>query len=277
MAYNKKIYRFRDSNEYEFTFKGKHGAKGEKRAKKKKLTKEEMKRQNQTNRVIRTRRIIKANFTVGDLWCCLKYPKGYRIAIEEVKKDLKKFLKMLRKNYKDKGQQLKFVYRMEIGAHGGIHIHILVNRIWHVQTDMILLKAWEKVLELRKISAKRRKGLLDYKSIYDSGGYQGLAEYIVKQPEEDSEEYKQLSLFAPVQQKQLLSISSSRNLIRPEPQVKEIKHFTMRTIIENGPKPKKGYYIDKDSIVSGINPYTGMSYLKYTEVRIRGKRERGYP
>ena len=271
MAYRKKIYRFRDSNEYEFTFKGRHGAKGEKRARKKKPTKEQVKRQNQTNRVIRTRRIIKANFTQGDLWCCLKYPKGFRLAVEEVKKDLKKFLNMLRKGYRDKGRQLKFIYRMEVGSRGGIHVHILVNRIWNAQTDVILLKAWEKVLELRKIPDKSRRGLLDYKSIYDSGGYQGLAEYIAKRPEEDSEEYRQLSLFAPAQQKQLLGISSSRNLIRPEPQVKDVKHFTMRAIIENGPKPQKGYCIDRDSIVSGVNPHTGLSYLKYTEVRIRGR------
>lgn len=275
MAYTKKIYCFKDSNEYEYTYAGRYGAKGEKRATKKKLTKEQIKRQNQQNRVIRYRRLIKANFAQGDLWCCLKYPKGHRMELEEVKKDLRKFLNMLRKNYKDKGCQLKFVYRMEIGARGGIHIHILVNRIWHAQTDIILLKAWEKVLGLRKIPKKQ--GLLDYKSIYDSGGYQGLAEYIVKQPEEDSEEYRQLSLFEPAQQKQLLSVSSSRNLIRPEPQVKQIKHFTMRSIVNNGPKPKKGYYIDKDSIISGINPYTGMSYLKYTEVRMRRKSERGYP
>ena len=271
MAYSKKIYRFKDSNEYEYTYVGKYGAKGEKRAKKKKPTKEQIKRQNQKNKEIRCRRLIKANFTVGDLWCCLKYPQGYRIPIEEVKKDLKKFLKMLRKNYKDKGKELKFIYRMEIGARGGIHIHILVNRIWHTQTDLILLKAWEEVLRRRKITRKRAAGLLDYKSIYDSGGYQSLAEYITKQPVEDSEEYKQLSLFVPVQQKILLSISSSRNLIRPEPQRKEIKHWTMRHMLEDGPKPSKGYYIEKDSIICGINPYTGMSYLKYTEVLIRGR------
>ena len=277
MAYSKKIYRFKDSNEYEYTYAGKYGAKGEKRAKKTKPTKEQIKRQNQKNKEIRYRRLIKANFSQGDLWCCLKYPQGYRIPIEEVKKDLKKFLKMLRKNYKDKHQELKFIYRMEIGSRGGIHIHILVNRIWHTQTDLILLKAWEEVLRRRKITKKRASGLLDYKSIYDSGGYQSLAEYITKQPAEDSEEYKQLSLFAPVQQKILLSVSSSRNLIRPEPQKKEIKHWTMRHILEDGPKPSKGYYIDKESVVCGINPYTGMSYLKYTEVRIRGKTERGQP
>lgn len=277
MAYREKIYRFKDSIEYEFTYKGKYGARGEKRASKRKPTKEQIKRQNQKNKEIRTRRLIKANFVSGDLWCCLKYPQGYRIPLEDVRKDLRKYLVMIRKAYADRGKVLKYIYRLEIGERGGIHVHILVNRIWNAQTDLVLMKAWEEVLKRRKISSKRASGLLDYKSIYDAGGYKNLAEYITKQPEEDSKEYKQLSLFAPVQQKQLLAISSSRNLIRPEPQVKERTHWTMRRLLEIGPTPKKGYYIDKESIVCGINPYTGMSYFKYTEVRIRGKTERGQP
>lgn len=278
MAYKQKIYRFEDSTEYEYTHAGKYGAKGEKRAKKRKPTKEQIKRQNQRNKEIRIRRIIKANFKQGDLWCCLKYPQGYRIPLEEVRKDVKKFLGMIRKAYSDKGSILKYIYRLEIGERGGIHMHILVNRIWGAQTDIILMKAWEEVLRRRKISSRRAAGLVDYKSIYEAGGYEDLAGYIAKQPAEDTKEYKQLSLFALVQQKQLLSISTSRNLIRPEPEVRESKHWTMRRILDNGwPKPKKGYYIDKESVVCGINPYTGMSYLKYTEVRIRGKTERGYP
>lgn len=278
MAYKEKIYRFEESTEYEYTYAGKYGAKGEKRARKKKPTKEQIKRQNQTNREIRTRRLIKANFKAGDLWCCLKYPQGYRIPLEEVKKDFKKFRDMVRKVYTDKGKVLKYIYRLEIGEHGGIHIHILVNRIWNAHTDLILVKAWEEVLRRRKITSKRTAGLVDYKNIYETGGYSELSKYIVKQPEEDSEEYKQLSLFAPVQQKQLLSISSSRNLIRPESEEREYKHWTMKKVLVDGyPKAKKGYYIDKDSVVYGKNPYTGMSYLKYTEVRIRDKTERGYP
>ena len=43
----------------------------------------------------------------------------------------------------------------------------------------------------------------------------------------------------------------------------------LRKLIEEGPKPKAGYYIDKDSLEYGVNPYTGMSYLRYTEVRIK--------
>lgn len=273
MAYKKKIYRFKDSNEYEYTYAGKYGAKGEKRKPKKKISKEQIKRQNQKNKETRIRRLIKANFTAGDLWCCLKYQKGYRIPLEEIRKDLRKFITMVRKAYRDKGKELKYVYRLEVGERGGIHIHILVNRMWDTQTDIVLLKAWEKVLERRGISKHHTAGLLDYKSIYDTGGYRQLAEYITKQPEEDTEEYQQLSLFAPEQQKQLSIVSTSRNLIRPEPEVKTRTKWTVRRIIDKGPVPTKGYYIDKESIESGINPYTGMSYYKYTEVRIK----RRYP
>lgn len=277
MAYKEKIYRFKDSTEYEFTYAGKYGAKGERRAPKRKPTKEQIQRQNQTNKEIRIRRLIKANFSPGDLWVCLKYPKGYRATLDEVKKDFRKFRDMIRKAYADRGKVLKYIYRLEIGERGGIHIHILVNRIWNAQTDIVLMKAWEEVLK-RRVPAKKAAGFVDYKNVYDVGGYAQLAEYICKTPKEDTEEYKQLSLFAPVQQKQLLSVQTSRNLIRPEPEVRTCCHWNMRRILENGwPKPKKGYYIEKESVVSGINPYTGMSYLKYTEVRIKSKTERGQP
>ena len=43
----------------------------------------------------------------------------------------------------------------------------------------------------------------------------------------------------------------------------------MRRILEDGPKPTPGFYIVKESVVSGINKYTGMSYLRYTEQRIK--------
>ena len=124
---------------------------------------------------------------------------------------------------------------------------------------------------------KKAAGMIDYKSIYGAGDYKDLADYIAKQPEEDSTEEKQLSLFAPVQQKKLLKISTSRNLLRPVPEEKEYKNRTMRRLVEEGPEASQGYYIDQESIVSGINPYTGMSYLYYTEHRIRGRTNRGHP
>ena len=56
---------------------------------------------------------------------------------------------------------------------------------------------------------------------------------------------------------------------RPKPERKTYFRWTMRKILEDGPKPTPGFYIVKDSIISGTNKYTGMSYLRYTEQRIK--------
>lgn len=256
MAYVKDIFELGDSNEYEYKFAGNYGAKGEKRGERKKPTPEQMRQQNQRNKVKNMRRLIKANFQPYDIWGCLKYPAGIRKKTEEVKEDLKKFLRAMRREYAKVGELFKFVYRMEIGKKGGIHIHILVNRLRKsLNTDMLMQKLWEH-------------GVVDYKSIYAQGGYEDLAEYIVKQPEEESEEYKQLSYLPEEEQKEYIKYSSSRNLIRPKPIRKVYSHWTMRKILEEGPKPRKGYYIDKNSIVSGVNAFTGMSYLYYTEYKL---------
>lgn len=257
-------WEFAESIEYEYKFAGKYGAKGEKRQKKKKATPEQIKKQNQRNREKKMRRLIKANFKRSDIWACLKYPKGTRKPIGEVKKDLRKFFRMLRKAYKEYGEVLKYIYRIEIGKQGGVHIHILVNRIRKdMGTDIILQECWQQ-------------GRVSYENIYTSGGYQALADYIVKQP--DEEVMGQLSMFAEKERKEFIRYSSSRNLIRPAPERKKYKKRTMRRLLDmvrrgDGPKPDPGYYIDRESIYMGVNRYTGYSYLQYTEYRIRGKEE----
>ena len=256
MAYWMDMFELGDSNEYEFKFAGNYGAKGEKRAKRRKATPEQIRRQNQRNREKNMRRLIKANFEPYDIWACLKYPRGTRKKTDEVKEDLSKFIRKLREAYAKVDEELKFIYRMEIGEQGGIHIHILVNRLREkLNTDMMIQKLW-------------KHGIVDYKSIYAEGGYEKLAEYIVKKPEEEDEVYKQLSLLPKEERKEYIKHSSSRNLIRPKARRKTYTHWTMRKILQDGPVPKKGYYIDKNSIVSGVNAFTGMSYLYYTEYRL---------
>lgn len=256
MAYRKDVWRFPGSNEYEYKFIGNYGAKGEKRHKKQKASPEQIRKQNQRNKEKRIRRLIKANFKEGDMWVTLKYSKGTRKNIEEVKDNLTKFLNSMRTQYKKRGHALKFIYRMEVGAKGGVHIHILINRIDQANTDEIITKCW------------KRFGHVNYQNIYEAGGYADLAAYIVKEYEENTEEYEQLSLFEEYEQKELIKYSSSRNLIRPEPERTDYSRRTVRKLIDDGPKPAKGYFIDPDSIVKGQNPYTGMSYLYYTEYRL---------
>lgn len=255
--YWKDTWKLGSTNEIEYKYAGKYGAKGEKRAKRKKATPEQIRKQNQRNREKNMRRLIKANFSPDDLWCTLKYPKGTLKSVEEVRKDLDNFLSGARKAYRKREEMFKYIYRVEIGRRGGLHIHILVNRIrGEPETAVLIRKLW-------------KGGRVHYEGIYEQGGYEQLAAYIVKPPPEEME--GQLSLFSEKDRKKLKNYSCSRNLVRPLPERKEYKRRTLRKLIEEGPVPTPGYYIDRDSIACGVNPYTGMSWLHYTEIRIEGE------
>ena len=159
----------------------------------------------------------------------------------------------MRREYKKRDFPFKWIYRIEVGKKGGIHIHILINRLVGEATDMLIQKKW-------------KYGRANYTAIYANGGYEQLESYIVKQPQE--QEIEQLSLFPKEEQRELIRYSCSRNLIRPVPERQVYSRWTVRKLIENGPTATKGYFIDKNSIVYGINPYTGMSYYRYTELKI---------
>lgn len=257
MAYCVDIFTFKNSKEYEFKWAGNYGAKGEKRAPKVKATPEQIKRQNQWKREKYSKRVMKLNFEKGDLWCTILYPKGTRKPIEEVKDDMKKFLRKLRTKYKKRGDELKFMYRIEIGARGGIHIHMICNHSrGDPPIDMIIQETWTE----GRVHFERFGG--------EEEDYQRLADYIVKAPNEEQEEKIKEREDSEEDKKALIAYSSSRNLQRPVPERKEYKRRTVRKMIEDGPKPTPGYYIDKSSIISGVNKYTGMSYLYYTEIKI---------
>ena len=247
--YNRDRWIFSNSIEIEYKYAGKYGAKGEKRTKRKKPTPEQVAKQNQINKENRIRRLIKANFYPSDLWVTLKYPKGTRKPYVDVVKDMALFLERLRYRYRRSGNELKFIYRIEIGKRGGIHVHILVNRAKCSKgTDMLITECWTF-------------GFTHFTPLRESGGYKELAEYIAKPVPEEQQDNEDAD--------KTKSYHTSRNLIRPKPERKIYFRWTMRKILENGPKPTPGFYIVKESIVSGINKFTGMSYLRYTEQRIK--------
>ena len=250
--YNSKTYHLINSIDHEYNWSGKYGAKGEKRAKKKKPTPLQMAYQNQKNKENRVRRLIQANFYPNDIWVCLKYPAGTRLTFKNLQKDFQKFLRSLRSEYRKRMEELKFLYRIEVGEEGGAHIHILINRI--MGADLLVQKCWGP--------------LCNFTPLYEKGNFRQLASYLVKPLPEES---KQMSLFEEFERKAMSKYGRSRNLANPEPERKQYVRRTMRKIIENGPKPTKGYYIDKDSVKMGINEYTGYSYIYYTEIRLDTK------
>lgn len=261
MAYGVDIFDMGCAAEYEYKFVGNFGAKGEKRAPKKKATPEQIKEQNRTNKIKRVRREIMLNFHPWDFWLTLKYKKGTRKYTKEVLADVKKWTDSLRNIYQKAGEKLKWIRRIEIGKYGGIHVHIIVNRSRTIKNiDLVMKELWG------------RAGI-NFQTLREEGGYEQLAAYLCKKG--DAEIEGQLSLLPEEDRKRCLSYSTSRNLIRPEDvrKRKNYTHWTMRRIIEDGPKPREGYYIDKNSIRTGVNKHTGMSYYYYTEIRIKNRWE----
>ena len=255
--YIRKIYRLPDRNEIEIGFAGRYGKKGEKRVKRKKLTPEQMRRQNQINKTNKLRREMIANFCEGDHFCTLKYPAGTRKPLKEIQKDLTNFKNCMRRAYRKLNAEFKWILRIEIGAQGGIHIHMLINRVKGADSDSIIQSKW-------------KHGRVNFQNCYEAGGFKELANYMVKV---EDESYEQLNLFSKKEQKMLTSISTSKNLVRPEPEVKTYMKYTVEKLIKEGPKAADGYYIDKDSVVTGFNEYTGLSYIHYTEIKTGGRKD----
>ena len=248
------IYRFATSTEYEYKFAGNYGAKGEKRSPKQKRTPEDIERQNQYQRTKTVRHLIKANFKEGDYWTTLTYPKDTSRTIQEVSQDISKFLGRIRYRYKKSDIPCKYIYRIEIGSRGGIHVHIILNRI--PDLDRIIQKHWTH--------GKSHNELLD------DGTYEQLADYIVKPP---TDQQKKLLRTFEEDAKKLIRYSCSRNLTRPVPETKEYSRRTMRDVFNHDLIPEKGFYIDKNSIRRGVNTFTGMGYLYYQEIKLKKEQQ----
>ena len=252
--YKLDIYRFNRSTEYEYKFAGNYGAKGEHRATRQKRTPEYIEKQNQYKRAKTVRHLIKANFQEGDLWTTLTYSDRSGRNIKDISEDVAKFLKNMRYQYKKAGKVCKYIYRIEIGSKGGIHVHIILNRIPDI--DILIQKMW-----------KHGK---TFNELLDNGTYDKLADYIVKQP---TEQQKKLLKTFDEDAKKLIRYSCSRNLERPVPETRTYSRRTMQSIFNNDLIPAAGYYIDRDSIRRGINEFTGYSYLYYQEIKIdKGQR-----
>ena len=123
---------------------------------------------------------------------------------------------------------MKYIYSIEIGKLGGIHVHMVMNRI--DRSDRIITKYWDH-------------GYTYFVPIYAEGGYRRLAEYIAKAK----------------------IYNRSKNLMFPRLRVRRINNREWK----RQPRAYKGYYVDKDSIVVGINPVTGRKYMHHTMIRFR--------
>lgn len=211
------------------------------RSQKRKPTAEEIEKINQLNAERTLRLRINANFGADDLFVTLTYKKEERPTPDEARKNLKRLLSGLRKEFKKQKYALKWVCATEY-QNKAIHHHLLINHIPCYDTAKLIRRLW-------------RSGRPDFKFLDDTGQYKDLAAYLIK---ETSKTYRAKD----GERKQ--RYSCSRNLIIPK-SITEIIRQSEKWLPD--PKPIKGYYVDKDTIYNGVDPFTGRMYQKYTLVR----------
>lgn len=218
-----------------------------------KKSKEEIQKANMLQAVRKLTRKLNANFRPGDLHVTLTYRKEDRPNPKEAQKILKEFLRELRKEYRAAGEPLKYIMVTEY-KNKSIHHHMIVNNINDGKrtTQDFIRKHW------------KGKGSPKYVQLYDNADYRVLAEYLIKETEKTFREPD-----GAVKQR----YSCSRNLVEPKPERRTRK---TKSGWKMDPKPRKGYYIDQDTVYNGFDKM-GFPYQRYVMIKIAPTEEDWMP
>lgn len=217
------------------------------RKKKTKETPERIRKANLRRRTDKLRQLMNANFNDQDFWSMTLTYKEVPESIREVREDASDFVRRLRKVAKVFGVELKFIYAIGAGPHRR-HIHITINAL----PDMAIFSGcWVH-------------GHVSMTKLYTDGQYRDLADYYIKNAIETKEQEEELG--EPVGQMYVCS----RNLIRPI-----VEKFVIHGRFKNEPDRIPGYYLEKDSVYTGITSM-GFPLLRYTllqEKRYAGNKD----
>jgi hypothetical protein ELI_3133 len=198
-----------------------------------KLTTDQQKARNLHQAVKKLTRLLNANFGGGDIHLAVTYaPANLPPDQEAVKKELRNFIDRLRRAYKKAGVVFKYVYVTEQKKQRLNHHFVL------------------PAIDTRILNQKWTAGFVRTTFLDDTGQYKDLASYLLKEAScKEQGDYSR-------------AYTSSTNMIRPEPVIKEIKSVTWT----KAPKAPKGYYIT--DLFEGISDITGYPYQQYTLIKL---------
>lgn len=206
------------------------------RRKKENKTSEAQKKVNSRHAVKKLTWILNENFDGTSLYVTFSYAKEKRPAgKKELRADVDKLLRDIRKEYKKTGDVAKYVWVAEIGERGAAHIHMVLNAI-----------------EVTRLKKYWNRGWIDIKPLDDSGQYRKLASYFVKYSEKTMHTCEGFSG---------RRYNSSKNLKIPIPTktIVRSKNAYNHTI-----EIPQGWYLDKDSVAESWHEMTGFMYFTYT-------------
>lgn len=242
-------YVFENVIEVEEFHDGRYGAPGMRREKKKKPTQEQMQRVNQWNKEKKARHRLWKYFKVGQDWfLTLTFRKEERPQdMKTAQKLFSKFIRIVRRGFRKKGQELRWLNNIENTTTNNWHIHLVINDLEGENIIKLMNKAWP------------HGKVKDPQLLYEKGEMRALAAYITKNEKTKPEYVPPGILDHKITE---AKPSASKNMPLPLPKVDKLKRWTKE------PKPKEGFYIDPNTLFEGINPVTGYKYRHYTMIRI---------
>lgn len=178
--------------------------------------------------------LINHNFFEGSSHCVLTHA-GAEPTNEKAKRLLKSFIRKMQAAMKKMGQELKYIAVTEY-KHERIHHHIIVN-----------------TLDIRLVKEIWRNGYVKMVALDDTGNYQKLAEYLIKETSKTFREEGSVNK---------RRWTGSRNLIRPV--IK--REVVSESMLSEDPKPLKGYYIPE--VRRYEHPVTGLEHIEYFMVAL---------
>lgn len=242
-------YIFENVIEVEEYHDGRYGAPGSKRKEKQKPTREQMEKVNQWNKSKRARHRLRMYFKVGQDWfTTLTYRKEERPPdMKTVKQHFRKFYTAIRKEFRKRNCELRWIRNIECTSTGNWHIHLVITDLPGTNIIKIMNQLWP------------HGKVKDPQLLYEKGELKDLADYITKD-ERTKKEYVSDGVFD--HKITEADYSSSRNMPLPEPKVDYLKRWRKEI------RPKEGFYVDKNTVFEGINQFTGHNYRHYTMIRI---------
>ena len=167
MPYRHETCRAGKTKQHTYYYAARTDTKEGSRRQKENKTSEAQKKVNSRQAVKKLTWIFNENYDGTSLYVTWSYAKEKRPAgKEELRADVEKLLRDIRKEYKAVGDVVKYVWAAEVGERGATHIHMVLNAIEIAR----LKKCWDK-------------GWIDIKPLDDSGQYRKLASYFVKYSE----------------------------------------------------------------------------------------------
>lgn len=220
-----------------------------------KVTTEKQRKQNEKNAAMKVRWYINTNFNKGDWWITFTYPANVRPSSQQVRSDVDKFTRELRKIYRKEGKTAKYIMAVGIGKRGAAHLHMVINFI----DAQKIADAWRSIVG----TPETPYPTMNFKSMDGRKNHADLAAYIIKNSCESFYDSKR-RVYAK-------RFCNSTNLKKPITIIRKIKAKNWRP-----PRPVKGYYVDKQYTHEGITG-GGYPYQHYILVCLDAPMSRGGP